>query len=160
MTAFIAAATADAGQLPAEIAGGVDLGRAVLAERRGEAVGVAADERRRRPPSERALVSSSSVPVVGAPFGVLCEHPDVVDSHVRLTPQMTFRFSRNADDLGEAPRRRLRRSRRRRGRSACATDSAISWPAPAQPTGATPRSAAVTVSTGFDLAAMMPLKLG
>ena len=30
----------------------------------------------------------------------------------------------------------------------------------AQPTGVTPRSAAVTVSTGFDLAAMMPLKLG
>ena len=34
------------------------------------------------------------------------------------------------------------------------------WPAPPQPTAVTPRSAAVTVSMGFDLAAMMPLKLG
>ena len=45
-------------------------------------------------------------------------------------------------------------------RSGAEATSTISWPAPAQPTGVTPRSAAVTVSTGFDLAAMIPLKLG
>ena len=43
--------------------------------------------------------------------------------------------------------------------SAWAT-STIFWPAPAQPAGVTPRSAAVTASTGLDLAAMIPLKLG
>ena len=58
----------DAGQVPAEVAGGVDLGGAVLAERDGEVVDVAADERRRPlSPSARALVSSSSVAAVGAP---------------------------------------------------------------------------------------------
>ena len=33
-------------------------------------------------------------------------------------------------------------------------------PGAGPPTGVTPRSAAVTVSTGFDFAAMIPLKLG
>ena len=45
-------------------------------------------------------------------------------------------------------------------RASAAATLTISWPAPAQPAAVTPRSAAVTVSTGFDLAAMMPLKLG
>ena len=59
----------DAGQLAAEIAGGVHLGRAVLAERAGDGRRVAADEARvDRRRALRALVSSSSVPVVGAPL--------------------------------------------------------------------------------------------
>ena len=36
----------------------------------------------------------------------------------------------------------------------------IYCPAASHPVAVTPRSAAVTVSTGFDLAAMIPLKLG
>ena len=47
-------------------------------------------------------------------------------------------------------------------RSGAALTSTISWPAPAQPTipASMPRSATVTSSTGFDLAAMIPLKEG
>ena len=69
MTAFIAAATAGPGRLAAEVAGGVDLGGAVGAERarRRPSPSPPTEGRDVGAPSERALVSSSSVPVVGAP---------------------------------------------------------------------------------------------
>ncbi len=98
ITAFIAADTATPGSLPPRVAGGVDLGGAVLAERRGHTRGVATDER-----GDRSAGTGCKGSGLGEqferrrgrrPIRFLCEYPDVHGA-----PQMTFRFSRKATIL-------------------------------------------------------------
>ena len=80
--------------------------------------------RRRR--AQRALVSSSSVPEVGAP-SLACAKTQI------FSPQITFRFSRNDTILAKPSPSSSMISPA--WRSAAWPISTISWPAPAQPTG-------------------------
>ena len=157
MTAFIAADTATPGSLPPRSPVAYTLAAPYSPSAAAIADGVAADERGDGAAELRALVRSSSVPVVGAPFGS-CAKTQMFMS-CRRPPSDDLQVLEERHDLGEALAVVLDDLAGGAGLGLRDADDALAGAGPADRGDARGRPA-VTVSTGFDLAAMMPLKLG
>ena len=152
-----AAPTCDAGQPAAEVAGGVHLRRAVRAEGAATASPSPAKHASTVSPISRALASISSVIVLTLSSrpprrrprpcsSAISDDLQVLEERHDLLVALAVVF----DDLAGlalfgAGRRRRSPGRRRPSRRS---------------TASMPRSATFTSSTGLDLAAMIPLKLG